>query len=105
MKLTREMIESATSSDVAHIMRLLSEDILEALRDSALPEGDGEELAWTHPNGFDVLISEATADADATDYDATVSTGTVALSGGFALFDEGAADLLDSYIEGDADDC
>lgn len=105
MKLTREMIESAAPSGVAYIMRVLSEDVLEALRDGTLPEGDGEELEWRHPNGFDVTLFEASDAPDSTDYNASVSTGTVALAGGLALYDEGAADLLDALIEGDTDDC
>lgn len=96
MKLTLEMIDNESA---AHVMRILSEDVLEALRDGTLPDGDGEELTWHHPCGVTVSIREMDNDPDSTSYYADVHAPGNFLSGGFTLFDEGAADALDERIE------
>lgn len=101
MQLTKEMIINATTADeVAHVMRVLSEDVLEALRNNTMPNGNGYGVDWHHPCGAVALISEADSDVESTAYDVTISVEDICINGGFALFDEGAADMLDELIEG-----
>lgn len=101
MLLTLKLIENqAAQSRAAHLMRLLSEDVLAALRAGTLPAGDGCRLVWNHPCGAQIVITEGNDDPDSYLFCADIHAPGVCVSGGFSFYDEGAADLLDFLIEG-----
>lgn len=108
MNLTIDDILSAVQAEgtseyinaVAHLMRLLSEDVIEAAKAGTLPKGDGTRTRWEHSPGILVYIAVPNTDGDSTDYAAAIIAKDSCLKGGFTIIDEDLADRIDACIEG-----
>jgi hypothetical protein len=87
-------------SMVARCMRELSEDVLMAIDNKLLPQGNGKCVRWRHPSGMVVEIFVPDTDPDSTNFGAVIYAGDTVLKGGFALFNEAYAEALELIIEG-----
>lgn len=96
MQLTIKLIHQAAQTRAAHLMRVLSEDVIEALQADALPVGDGHALRWSHPCGAEVVISEHAPGQ----FLADIHAPGFCVSGGFAFFDRRNAERLARQIGG-----
>jgi hypothetical protein len=108
MNLTMTEIDNALAFEgkpgfvkaVARLMRLLSEDVIEAVKAGTLPKGDGTRVRWEHSQGILVYISVPNTDGDSTDYAAAIIAKDSCFKGGFTVVDEDLADQIDACIEG-----
>lgn len=85
---------------VARLMRLLSEDVIEAAKARTLPKGDGTRVRWKHSTGILVYVAVPNTDGDSTDYAAVIIAKDSCFEGGFTVVDEDLANLIDACIEG-----
>lgn len=108
MNLTMTEIDAALALEgkpefvkaVARLMRLLSEDVIEAIKAGTLPKGDGTRVRWKHSPGILVYVAVPNTDGDSPDYAAAIIAKDTFFEGGFTVVDEDLADKIDACIEG-----